>query len=204
MPPLPALAALPACYALGCVLPAYYLVKWQTGGDIRETGTGNPGATNAGRILGRKVYVGIALLDILKGWLAMQIAWISGLTSWWLAGAGLAVVAGHLWPAQLGFRGGKGMATAYGVILWCSSYTAALMWPVFAFGWLAMRSTALGSVQAFLSAPLLGYFLRETAVQIVLFAVLAVTIAITHRRNLSDALQRRRAVPAPTELPPAA
>jgi len=195
MSPLSASAILLACYALGCLLPSYYAVKWQTGGDLRETGTGNPGATNAGRVLGRRAYFALAALDIGKGWLAMQIALAGGLTYIWLAAAGLAVVAGHLWPAQLGFRGGKGMATAYGVILFVSPLTALLMWLVFGLGWLVLRSAALSSVQAFLSAPLLAFFLREGRVQMALFVILAVTVAVTHRRNLRDALRRRRQFP---------
>jgi glycerol-3-phosphate acyltransferase PlsY len=201
MSPLTTSAILLACYALGCVLPSYYAVKRQTGGDLRELGTGNPGATNAGRVLGRRAYVVLAALDVCKGWLALQIAHVSGLTWIWLAAAGLAVVAGHLWPAQLGFRGGKGMATAYGVILAFSPQTALLMWPVFGLAWLALRSATLASVQAFLSAPLLVWLLREGQVQMALFLVLAVTVAVTHRRNLRDAIQRRRLVPTPPAAP---
>ena len=198
MSPLTASTILLVCYALGCVLPSYYAVKWQTGSDVRDSGTGNPGATNAGRILGRRAYVVLALLDVGKGWLAMQIAQVSGLTYLWLAAAGLAVVAGHLWPAQLGFRGGKGMATAYGVILAVSPLTALLMWPVFGLGFLAMRSAVLGGLQAFLSAPLLAYFLHLAPVQMGLFVILAIVVAITHRTNLRAALQRRTADPNPT------
>jgi glycerol-3-phosphate acyltransferase PlsY len=201
MSPLTASAILLACYALGCVLPSYYAVKWQTGGDLRDLGTGNPGATNAGRVLGRRAYIVLAALDVFKGWLGMQIAQVSGLTYIWLAAAGLAVVAGHLWPVQLGFRGGKGMATAYGVILACSPQTALLMWPVFGLACLAMRSATLASVQAFLSAPLLAWFLRESPVQTGLFVALAVTVTVTHRRNLREALQRLRQTPAPPAPP---
>lgn len=201
MSPLTASVILLACYALGCVLPSYYAVKWQTGGDLRELGTGNPGATNAGRVLGRRAYVVLAALDVFKGWLALQIAQVSGLTYIWLAAAGLAVVAGHLWPVQLGFRGGKGMATAYGVILAVSPQTALVMWPVFGFAGLAMRSATLAGVQTFLSAPLLAYLLREGLVQMALFVALAVIVAVTHRRNLRDAIQRRRQTPLPPAVP---
>ena len=202
MSPLTHSAILLACYAFGCVLPSYYAVKWQTGQDLRETGSGNPGATNAGRVLGRPAFIVLALLDIFKGWLAMQLASLSGLTFLWLAGAGLAVTAGHIWPVQLRGRGGKGLATAYGVILFSSPLTALLMWAVFGLGLLAMRNKTLGMLQAFFSAPLIAYGFGVATITLGLFIILAALMAFTHRTNLRDALQRRPPAPSPT--PPAA
>ncbi len=199
MSPLAASVILLACYALGCVLPSYYAVKWQHGGDLRELGSGNPGATNAGRVLGRTAYVVLALLDVLKGWLAMKIALACGLTYLWLAGAGLAVVAGHLWPAQLGFRGGKGIATAYGVILFYSPLTALLMWAVLGLSYPFLRSATAAAMLAFLSAPAVAGLLGEGPVPLGLMAVLALTVIFTHRRNLHNTLLRRR--PASPEAP---
>lgn len=200
-----AVAILFACYALGCVVPSYYAVKWKTGRDLRRSGSGTTGATNAGRLLGKKAYVLLALLDMGKGALAMALAAWSGLSGWWLAGAGLAVTAGHLWPAQLKFHGGKGVAVSYGVILFVSPVVAALMWAVFGCGRLAMRSTTLGMVQAFMGAPLLALALGAGEVVTLLFIILGVTVTLTHRQNVRDALQRRRGnLPAsPSETSPA-
>ena len=106
------------CYAIGCFVTAWYLVRWRTGADLRTLHSGNTGARNAGRVLGRGAFVGTAVLDGLRGMLAMWLAAKFGLRDWSLALAGAAVLAGHLWPVQLGFRGGKGVAVGTGIILW--------------------------------------------------------------------------------------
>lgn len=199
MEPATAIPVISACYALGCVSTSYYAVKWMTGRDLRQSGTGTLGSTNAGRILGRAAHIILGLLDVLKGWAALALAAWFGLSNWWLAGAGLAVVAGHLWPAQLGFHGGKGLATSYGVFIWYSPPTALLMLPVLGAGRLATHSTTLGAVLAFLSAPLLGLALGLNYIACVLFFILASAVTMMHRRNIREALQRRRnrAHPAP-------
>lgn len=190
---LPAtIATLLACYALGCVSPAYYAVKWRTGRDLRRTGTGNVGAANAGRILGKTGYVIIAVLDIFKGWAAMYWAAHQGLSSWWLAAVGAAVVAGHLWPAQLAFRGGKGVATAYGVIIFSAPWPALVMWGVFGASCGVLRSKTLGSMVTMLTAPLLAMAWQSSTETCCLLAVLAVTVILSHRQNIRETLERRR------------
>lgn len=193
-----AIASIFACYALGCVTPSYYAVKWLAGRDLRESGSGNVGATNAGRILGKKAYAALAILDILKGWAAPALAAAAGLTGWWLAAAGLAVTAGHLWPAQLGFRGGKGMATAYGVLIFFSPWTALAMWGVFLPGRGLLRSTTLGALLAFASAPLLMLAFHSGTVAVASGAVLAFTVILSHRANIRESLVRLR---GPSPLP---
>ena len=117
VPPAQISAALSAGYLLGCLTLGYYLVRWQTGQDIRQTGSGSVGAKNVGRVLGVGGFMLTVLADLAKGALAV---W---LVSHYLADerlaalAMLAVVMGHIWPAQLGFHGGKGVATAFGAML---------------------------------------------------------------------------------------
>lgn len=104
-------------YALGIVNPAHYLVRLRRGYDIRDLGSGNAGATNAGRVLGRWGFVVVLILDGAKGAAPVGLAqWVSddpllALTA--LAGA----ILGHIWPLQLGFRGGKGVSTLLGGML---------------------------------------------------------------------------------------
>ncbi|RFC50146.1 MAG: glycerol-3-phosphate acyltransferase PlsY [Verrucomicrobia bacterium] len=111
------LLTLAACYLIGCLVSAWYLVRWRTGSDLRQLHSGTTGARNASRILGPAGFTTVALLDTLRGFLAMSLAHHAGLTNWWLTAAGLAVTAGHLWPLQLRFHGGKGLAVASGVLL---------------------------------------------------------------------------------------
>lgn len=107
-------------YLLGCFSTAYYLVRWRTGQDIRELGSGTAGARNVGRILGKGGFVATFLVDAIKGALAVQVAYWAGLSSAGIIAALLAVVMGHLWPIQLGGRGGKGASTALGGVLMVS------------------------------------------------------------------------------------
>jgi len=99
-------------YALGCLNAGYYLLRWRDGRDLRQLGSGNAGARNAGRVLGRRAFALVFALDAAKSMLAVLAA------CWWApeAAATCAVIAalGHVFPVQLGFRGGKGVATAIG------------------------------------------------------------------------------------------
>ncbi len=120
--------ALLLCYAIGCVVTAWYLVRWRTGADLRTLHSGTTGARNAGRVLGRWGFAIVTLLDGLRGLLAMTLAHALGLREWWLTAAGVAVLAGHLWPAQLGLHGGKGIAVSVGVLVWLLPLRAAPEW----------------------------------------------------------------------------
>ena len=193
MPTLSSIAIVLACYALGCAAISYYVVRWRTGQDLRESGTGTVGSTNAGRILGKKAYIALTLLDMAKGWGALAFAAWWGLTGWWLCAAGVAVVAGHLWPVQLGFRGGKGMSTSYGAIFYTAPLAALIMWAVFAAGKLLLRSSTLGAVTAFFAAPLLILPWQPEPAPLVMVGVLSAAVIMCHRPNIREALQRRRA-----------
>src|SRR5688572_30294232 len=113
-----AFLVLPVAYLLGAIPFGYLLVKFQTGGDVRHTGSGNIGATNVLRTAGRVAGVATLLLDIAKGYLAVWIAVkVTGNDPFWTAGAALAVVAGHAYPVFLGFKGGKAVASFVGAFL---------------------------------------------------------------------------------------
>lgn len=107
-----------SAYALGCLVAAYYLVRWRSGTDVRDTGSGNAGARNVLRTRGRVEALITMLADAAKGAVAVLFLAPFFVDAEW--GAGLAfvgVILGHVWPLQLGFRGGKGAATALGGML---------------------------------------------------------------------------------------
>ncbi len=113
-------------YALGCLNTGYYLIRLRRSQDIRTLGSGTAGATNAGRILGTWGFIVVFIVDFCKGVLAALL----GRSLVWgdpgILAASIGVVAGHIWPAQLSFRGGKGVASALGaapvmLILSCGS-----------------------------------------------------------------------------------
>jgi hypothetical protein len=99
-------------YALGCISPGYLLVRYHTGRDIRSFESGSTGSSNVARALGRSGFVATLLGDGAKGAIAIWAALHFGVSEWSAIGVMIAVVAGHIWPAPLGFRGGKGLATA--------------------------------------------------------------------------------------------
>lgn len=106
-----------ACYLLGGFCAGYYWVRLRDGRDVRDTGSGNAGARNVGRLLGRGGFLATLFLDAAKGALAIALAAWTGAGAWGTALALLAVVAGHVAPIQLRWRGGKGLATALGGLL---------------------------------------------------------------------------------------
>ena len=98
-------------------MPGYWLVQWRTGRDVRAQGSGGTGATNTGRALGRGGFFSVLLLDSLKGALAVGVAVWQQQPAAWVCATVVAVIAGHVWPLQLGFRGGRGIATLLGAWL---------------------------------------------------------------------------------------
>ncbi|KAB1140895.1 glycerol-3-phosphate acyltransferase [Streptomyces luteolifulvus] len=104
-------------YFIGCISTSYYVTKTRTGKDIRDLGSGNAGAQNVGKVLGRPWFVAILLLDMLKGYVVVLGGVHMGLGDGVVTLAIVAVVSGHIWPAQMGFRGGMGIATSLGAVL---------------------------------------------------------------------------------------
>ena len=173
-------------YVVGAVSPSSFLAA-RRGVDLRAVGSGNPGATNASRALGRRAGVAVALLDVLKGLVPAAAFGVLDPRAGLLAG--LAAVLGHVTSPFLRGRGGKGVATAAGAVLgvhplW--GLVALLVWLcVFA----TTRWVALASVAGGLSVAGIAVLLRED----VLWALaIAAVILVRHRRNLARRLALRR------------
>src|SRR5580693_6010407 len=98
-----------AAYVIGCFSTGYWLVRWKTGQDLRTLGTGSCGARNAGRALGSNGFALTLSGDLAKGGLAVWIAQTVTGNDFVALLSMMAVTAGHVWPAPLGFRGGKGI-----------------------------------------------------------------------------------------------
>ncbi|MBU5672746.1 glycerol-3-phosphate 1-O-acyltransferase PlsY [Paenibacillus brevis] len=113
---LPIIAVI-ACYLLGSVSFSVVLAKGLKGIDIRQHGSGNAGATNTLRVLGKGPAILVLALDVLKGIAAVWIGrWLGGSSEWVAAICGIAAIIGHNWPLYFRFRGGKGIATTIGVM----------------------------------------------------------------------------------------
>jgi glycerol-3-phosphate acyltransferase PlsY len=173
-------------YALGCFTAGYYLVRWLAGIDIREVGSGSAGARNVSRVLGKPGFFLTLCLDFGKGLLAVWMARYCSSDDRLAALSLLAVVAGHIWPVQLRFHGGKGMATSLGALL---VYESDLAW-IFGFLFLilaaALRRAVLPSLIALTCLPVVSQLLGHAQTGTVQLWFLAGLVVIAHRRNLTE------------------
>lgn len=181
-------------YAIGCVATGYYVVRLRTGSDVRQQGSGSSGATNAMRVLGRRAFAAVFVLDVGKGALAVAIARWFDLGTVMVAMAGMAVIAGHIWPAQLGFQGGKGVATAFGAALVFDAWIAlaALLIAGIAFV-LGIRFVMAGLIGTTL-APIVALAAGRSGETAVGFALMAVLVLLGHRRNIAGVLGHHESV----------
>jgi len=174
-------------YGLGCIATGYYLVLFWKGQDVRETGSGSIGAKNVGRCLGWTGFLLTVLGDIGKGAFAVWAARHFTTDERIVGLALLAVVVGHLWPVQLFFRGGKGIATSLGGLLMYDHYLTMAFLIIFAIGFAVMRKTVLPGLFAFVCLPLVSlYHYREDSGKAVAISVLAGFIFMSHRKNLVE------------------
>ena len=186
-------AVVALAYLLGSIPFGYLLVRLSGGGDVRETGSGGTGATNVTRRAGKGVGVLTLLLDALKGVAAVLVAraLLGAGSEWWVCGAGVAAVLGHVFPVWLRFRGGKGVATGLGVFLVLAPLATVCALAVFvAVVWL-WRFVSLGSITAAAVLPLAVWVLsaaglsdRATTPVLAVAAVGAALIIFMHRANI--------------------
>jgi glycerol-3-phosphate acyltransferase PlsY len=174
-------------YGLGCITTGYYLVLLWKGVDVREMGSGNVGARNVGRILGWPGFLLTVLGDIGKGAFAVWAARHFTTDERIVGLALLAVVMGHLWPVQLLFRGGKGIATSLGGLLIYDHYLTTGFVILFAAAFALLRRTVLPGLFAFVCLPLVSlYHYRDDHGKAVAISILAGLIVISHRKNLVE------------------
>jgi glycerol-3-phosphate acyltransferase PlsY len=190
-----ALLLIAAAYLLGCFTTAYYLVRLRTGQDIRTLGSGTVGGRNAGRVLGPAGFALVALGDAVKGLLATAGAIALGAPQWVVILVMLAVVAGHIWPAQLRFKGGKGAATALGALLGYNYLFAVLILGFFLLLFAIFRSFTIGGLLALALAPFALLVLGEPLGVVGGVAALVVLILLAHRDNIRAKLPGRAAAP---------
>ena len=148
---IPAVAGVSVAYLLGCITAGWYVVRWRTGQDLRQLGSGRVGGRNTARAIGLAWTAPAAIVDIAKGALAVLIA--RELAPDVVGAAMVAVVAGHVWPVQLAFRGGRGIAPGVGSIAAASPVVAVAIVGTFFVLAIVARSTLLPSIAAAIAAP---------------------------------------------------
>jgi glycerol-3-phosphate acyltransferase PlsY len=180
------LIALVAAYLVGGIPFGYLLVRWKTGEDVREKGSGNIGATNVLRTTGRWVAVATLVLDIAKGvfavWLADKLSDGSPL---WMSLAALAVMAGHAFPVFLKFQGGKAVASFIGAFLYLTPVPMIATLLVFIIVVAVTRQISTGSMIAAGSLPLAVWLIEHPPAIVILAALVAAAFVIyRHRGNM--------------------
>jgi glycerol-3-phosphate acyltransferase PlsY len=194
------ISALILAYLCGSIPTAVWIGLAFFDIDVREYGSGNAGATNTFRVLGKKAGVPVMCLDILKGWTATNLAYFIGVsttgaynsiayTNFALA-LGIAAVMGHLFPVFAGFRGGKGIATLLGMILAIHLQAALLCVIVFIVVLLITRYVSLSSIMAGFTYPIGVTFVFPSNKSIVIYGMcMFLLILVTHQKNIERLLK---------------
>jgi glycerol-3-phosphate acyltransferase PlsY len=190
MQPSLAYLVFPAAYLLGSV-PFGVLVARVKGVDLQKSGSGNIGATNVLRTVGKGAAAITLAGDIVKGVAAVVLCrvFIGGALMEGIAG--IVVVLGHMFPIFLSFRGGKGVATGFGVLAVytpVSALIAIFIWLLTAF---FTKYASLAAITAFASLPLTLFISGNSVVKIYFAIVLAFLIILRHRQNISRLLDRK-------------
>jgi len=188
-----------AAYLLGSIPTAVWWGKRYYGIDVREFGSGNAGATNTFRVLGKKAGIPVLTIDIVKGTLAVLLAHFSPFifdSNEFVTlelGLGIAALVGHVFPVFAGFRGGKGVATILGVVICLTPITSLMVLGVFLIVLLATRYVSLSSMTAGLSFPFfLNLVLKNQNQTLMIFSFfVAALLIITHKKNISRLLKRQ-------------
>lgn len=194
------IGALLIAYLFGSIPTAVWIGQAFYGIDVREYGSGNAGATNTFRVLGKKAGIPVMLLDILKGWTATNLVSLIGLSVTGPANSiqfvnyqlalGIVAVMGHLFPVFAGFRGGKGIATLFGMILAVHLPSALLCVLVFVIVLLLTKYVSLSSISAGFTFTFSVIFIYQVSVKaIVIYGMcICILILVTHQKNIERLL----------------
>ena len=182
------LAVIICAYLIGSIPTGYLIVKAKTGQDIRTIGSGSTGATNVKRVLGKKWFFTVMLLDAFKGALPVILASlfakagsIYGIPAVFAA---VSVIIGHSKSVFLGFKGGKSVASGVGTILalnWMVGLMIAVIWGTITY---FTKYVSVGSIIALLISPILMYFMGAPIAYIGYCALGAIYIVYLHRENI--------------------
>ena len=177
-----------AAYLLGSVSFGILVSKAFGLPDPRTVGSGNPGATNVLRS-GKKLPAILTLLgDALKGWLPVWLALQSNMLMWVVAAVGLAVFFGHLYPIYHKFKGGKGVATALGVMLAVSGWLALACLMTWGIVFAISRISSLSAIVAATLSPIYAWFLLPYKDYVLMVLVMAVMLVWRHKTNIQKLL----------------
>lgn len=192
------ITALILAYLIGSIPSAVWIGRKFYNIDVREYGSGNAGATNTFRVLGKKAGIVVLIMDISKGFLAVKLATIFGNYSQesqqyvnFKLVLGVGALIGHIFPVYVGFRGGKGVATLLGILSAVHPEAAAVCAGVFSLMLIFSHYVSLSSVTAAITYPIIiMYLFHETIPTVNIFAMaIAILVLITHQKNIERLLR---------------
>lgn len=180
-------------YIIGSIPTGYLIVKAKTGQDVRTIGSGSTGATNVKRVLGKKYFFLVMILDALKGAIPVILAamFVHTASSVGLPPvvAAIAVILGHSKSIFLNFKGGKSVASGVGTILalnWTVGLIIAIVWGIITY---STKYVSVGSIIALLLSPFLMYFLGAPICYTLYCSIGAIYIIYLHRENIARLIQ---------------
>jgi glycerol-3-phosphate acyltransferase PlsY len=186
-------------YLIGSIPSAVWVGRTFYNTDVREYGSGNAGATNTFRVLGYRAGVTVLIMDVMKGFLAVKLAYYVGdydphlpelFIDYQLA-MGVCALFGHIWPIFVGFRGGKGVATMLGILLAVHWQAALLCCGVFLITLILSGFVSLSSMMSGLVFPIIIMTFYSTNSSINIFSLaVAILVLVTHQRNIERLIAR--------------
>jgi glycerol-3-phosphate acyltransferase PlsY len=180
-------------YLLGSFPSAILVGKIFYNTDVREFGSGNAGATNTFRVLGKKAGLPVLFFDVFKGFISVNLIVFLDIIPYSMDGVfelqltfGIAAVIGHLFPVFTGFRGGKGIATLLGILIAIHPFAAFYSSLVFVIIFLIFKFVSLASILASFSFPILIYLLSDSSPNsLIIFSIFVpILTLITHQKNI--------------------
>ncbi len=178
-----------AAYFIGCFSTGYYLVRFRTGKDIRKAGSTSAGATNVKRIFGWRGFIITFAGDAAKGLIALGGALYFGIDQLGVVLVMIAVIAGHIWPVQLGFRGGKGIATAIGALLVLDYLLVFILLAFSAVLWVWSRRLTYSGLAATALSPVIVFLQGRPLTETIGVAAAAIIILLAHRDNIREIIR---------------
>jgi len=179
-----AIGVLSLTYFLGAIPFGLVFARWITGKDPREHGSGNIGATNAMRTGGKKVGILTLIADVLKGVLPVSLALFLGFNELEVALIALAAFLGHVYPIYLNFKGGKGVATMFGVLIPWLPIVTVISFVIWFISFKMKRYVSLSSILAGLALPILAWLNHASLEAILTCVVLGGLMTIRHQENI--------------------
>lgn len=174
-------------YFIGSIPTGYIIVKLKTGQDIREVGSGSTGATNVKRVLGKKWFFTVMILDAIKGMIPVlyaKYAITDDTIGLFAVVSAIAVIVGHSKPIFLAFKGGKSVATGIGTLIALNPIVGiilAVIWSIIT--WFS-KYVSLGSIIALICAPILMYLFKNPICYTIYALIAAIYIVYLHRENI--------------------